>query len=727
MKQVISTLSFLVLLFVALPASAQNPEISVASFRELETDLTANIAGTSKIDQNGQTAALIKVVTTERGFNFDAGVLGIVATEQKSGEIWVYVPDGVRFLTISHPQLGILRSYPLPMQVKSGKTYELVLITGKVRTIVENAPMEQWVVFHVAPSDALLEFDDQIIEVDETGSATCYKTYGTYSYRAEHADYHPEIGQISVGPEKTVVDINLRPRFGWLKIDGASNAANADVYIDGRNVGTLPLPPVKLLSGNHAVKITKPLYKIFQRSVTVTDSDTAQISVSLVSNFRQYTVSSDADADIYINNEAKGRGSWTGPLESGTYLFEARKTGHRPSRMSRTINADDLTAASDIVIPSPTPIFGAVNITSSPIDATVELDGKIVGQTPVFVKDVIIGSHSVKWSKPGYRTEIRSVTVKEGRTAEISLQLDNEQNVSFTSNVPAQIYIDGEYRGTTPCTLQVTCTEHIIEARADHYRTVTKPYVIGETTDHIYMPLEALFKSVHIRSNTSAAIYIDGVLTQSSTRECSIDIPFGRHTIKASTWKGTKEKEIEVTPYYNETVDFTFRENRIKDNAFYLGATYQALNTKGWGAIMGCFAGKFNLETSITFGKSEEFQTTDTFGDIVTTEMSIYRINAKAGWGIRLGNHFRLTPQVGAAIILADDDDYSTELATAVGFVGSMQLSWVISSWLNITVTPEYYLPIHKSEMYESYSAYSDSFQNAIDGFDLQLGVSLIF
>ena len=92
-----------------------------------------------------------------------------------------------------------------------------------------------------------------------------------------------------------------------------------------------------------------------------------------------------------------------------------------------------------------------------------------------------------------------------------------------------------------------------------------------------------------------------------------------------------------------------------------------------------------------------------------------------------MGNHFRLTPQVGAAIILADDDDYSTELATAVGFVGSMQLSWVISSWLNITVTPEYYLPIHKSEMYESYSAYSDSFQNAIDGFDLQLGVSLIF
>ena len=43
--------------------SAQN--ISVKSFRLLETDLTANTAGTMKRDQNNEVAALIKIVTRQ--------------------------------------------------------------------------------------------------------------------------------------------------------------------------------------------------------------------------------------------------------------------------------------------------------------------------------------------------------------------------------------------------------------------------------------------------------------------------------------------------------------------------------------------------------------------------------------------------------------------------------------------------------------------------------------
>ena len=84
----------LLALFAALSAKAQN-NIAVASFRLLDTDLTANLQGTSRIDQNGHTCALIKVVTTQTGFTFDVGIMGITDTEQKAGEIWVWVPFGV--------------------------------------------------------------------------------------------------------------------------------------------------------------------------------------------------------------------------------------------------------------------------------------------------------------------------------------------------------------------------------------------------------------------------------------------------------------------------------------------------------------------------------------------------------------------------------------------------------------------------------------------------------
>ncbi len=79
----------LLLCTATLLAGAQN--ISVKTFRLIENDLDARVHY-PKRDQNSEVCAIIKVVTTQTGFSFDVGSLGIVATEQKVGEIWVYVP-----------------------------------------------------------------------------------------------------------------------------------------------------------------------------------------------------------------------------------------------------------------------------------------------------------------------------------------------------------------------------------------------------------------------------------------------------------------------------------------------------------------------------------------------------------------------------------------------------------------------------------------------------------
>ena len=70
-------------------ANTFSQNISVSNFKLLDTDLTANTAGTMEMDQNGEAAALIKVVTTQTGFTFDGGAMGIVKTKQTPGEVWV--------------------------------------------------------------------------------------------------------------------------------------------------------------------------------------------------------------------------------------------------------------------------------------------------------------------------------------------------------------------------------------------------------------------------------------------------------------------------------------------------------------------------------------------------------------------------------------------------------------------------------------------------------------
>lgn len=115
--------------FVSTMLSAQN--ISVAGFKLLDTDLTAITQGTQEIDQNGEVAALIKVVTTETGFSFDIGSLGIVKTHQAVGEIWVYVPKRAQKISIFHQKYGVIRNYYFPVPIESGRSYELKLDVQK--------------------------------------------------------------------------------------------------------------------------------------------------------------------------------------------------------------------------------------------------------------------------------------------------------------------------------------------------------------------------------------------------------------------------------------------------------------------------------------------------------------------------------------------------------------------------------------------------------------------
>ena len=90
MKTIKCQFFFAVFSFILLSLDVNGQNISVSSFKLIENDLTANTTGTMESDQNGETAALIKVVTSETGFSFDGGMVGIVKTKQEVGEIWVY-------------------------------------------------------------------------------------------------------------------------------------------------------------------------------------------------------------------------------------------------------------------------------------------------------------------------------------------------------------------------------------------------------------------------------------------------------------------------------------------------------------------------------------------------------------------------------------------------------------------------------------------------------------
>ena len=220
------------LLLIALIAISQSvwaDGISVLGFRLLETDLTANTRGTEKRDMNGDKAALIKIVTPERGFLFNGGSLGIVGTEEKAAEIWLYVPPRAQKLTITHQVFGVLRDYYYPVSIQGGRTYEMLLDIGTGRYVT------------ITTSQAK---SDVTVDGEYLGKSPIYNrymTYGRHAVFAQNGIYEAQdtiIVATSDAKATKVTNIEMRnmsDHYGEVVVNVENNA---DIWYNDHQVGT---------------------------------------------------------------------------------------------------------------------------------------------------------------------------------------------------------------------------------------------------------------------------------------------------------------------------------------------------------------------------------------------------------------------------------------------------------------------------------------------------------
>ncbi|MBO5835517.1 MAG: PEGA domain-containing protein [Bacteroidales bacterium] len=449
--------------------SMQAQNISVASFNLLENDLTANLQGSIERDYNGEVAALIKVVTPEQGFTFDGGMVGIVKTKQEAGEVWVWVPHGIKKMSVRHPQLGVLRDYYFPISIEKARTYEMVLTTGKVQTIVSQSLKKQFVIFNVEPADATIEFNGIILPVDETGYAETSVPFGKYTYRISSPNYRTYAGVIEIadGGEKPVVNAKLQADFALLEMVSIDEYNGASVFVDGSKRGVLPIEKIQLSGGSHVVSVEKESLKIKEYSIDAQVGKT--YTWKLVDEAHDYALISfetDEKNEIWLNGELKSIGPWKGLLKTGNYQVETKQVSHIPA--SETIRIADTTTRS-VQLKSPTPMYSSMEITSFPSKAKVYIDDVEMGETPLILNEVLVGMRKMTIVKDGVGREERLVQVDYGASASVRVDLtkvkkesvlatadkairepEKEANVRVITNYSDKykLYLNGEYQTT---------------------------------------------------------------------------------------------------------------------------------------------------------------------------------------------------------------------------------------------------------------------------------------
>lgn len=155
--------------------------------------------------------------------------------------------------------------------------------------------------------------------------------------------------------------------------------------------------------------------------------------INLTADSAKVTLTAPNNAEIWVNGAKKGNGEWQGTLVSGTYIFEARKEGHRTATLSTQITSNP--AQQNYALPAPDPIVGTVVVTSTPIMADVQLDGKPVGRTPLELNNILVGEHTLTLSKEGYAAKTQKLSLIENKTESVDITLAKTSSASQPQTV----------------------------------------------------------------------------------------------------------------------------------------------------------------------------------------------------------------------------------------------------------------------------------------------------
>ncbi len=419
----------ILLIFISLYCyhSLWSQNISVSSFMKLPNDLDARVNAPLR-DQNGDICAIIKVVTTETGFSWDSDQLGIIKAEKKTGEWWLYVPFGAKRLTIKHDQLGVLRNYTYPEPIEKACVYELKITTAKVKTIIEEQELvTTWLTLKSNPEGA-----DVYINNIQKGITNYTEKLmrGKYTYRIEKPLYHADAGTFEITGEesngKKLLTIDLKPAFGYLKLNSLPEDGAKVILDDMEMTSTTPFTSEKLKSGKHSVTVKMDMYQPKSIEVSISDGQTTIENITLSPNFAKVTIVTQPEADIYLDGIKIGSGSYSARVLAGIHTFEAKKESHYPDKKEREVTlGNDLSVNLTLQ-----PQLGDLEIVSTPIEATVSLNGVEKGTTPITLKKLLVGNYELQLSKEGFSKTVNMITIKEGQRVAVHEVLKAGANVS---------------------------------------------------------------------------------------------------------------------------------------------------------------------------------------------------------------------------------------------------------------------------------------------------------
>lgn len=213
------------------------------------------------------------------------------------------------------------------------------------------------------------------------------------------------------------------PTFGTIRVN--SNPAGADVFVDGRFVGTTPVS-YGARAGNREVLIEASGYESFRRVVNLGGGGTATISTDLRAIRRTGTVSftsTPSGAEVFVGGSSIGTtptGSVT--LDEGSYQARYVLSGFQEANISFSVSGGQTQTVSTEL----SSLRGDLIVDTNVRGARIFINGTSYGTLQTgrgSVDDLPAGTHQLTIVADGFNTVVTDFIIRGGRTTELSIDL----------------------------------------------------------------------------------------------------------------------------------------------------------------------------------------------------------------------------------------------------------------------------------------------------------------
>ena len=373
-------------------------------------------------------------------------------------------------------------------------------------------------------------------------------------------------------------------------------------------------------------------------------------------------------------------------------------------------------------------------------DAEIWIDGKVVA-IGSYSDLISFGEHTFESRLQGCRGHKEQITINAHSAESITLPAPQPivGSIKITSNIPASVEIDDQHRGTTPIYIDsdITVGMHLVKISANNHRTIERVVEISEgICTELNEELSELV-SVDFKSKPSASLLsINGEIV--GTTPHPIQLETGEYDIEvfAKNYVPTR-KTIKVTSK-EKNFEFKLKRQFLKPSGFYISGEYQLLALEGIKGSLGGFIKNVNLEANVIYGLKES-ETIYWNSPNEMTEPSGYTykplyVGGRLGYSFIVGTRLRITPQVGAGIVMLKgtkvsdgvSDPKTTDGYCIPGLVGA-RIDFAIVPSVAICVMPNYSFSIMESKLYSQLSPASKTIKGYANGVSASAGLCFFF